>query len=273
MSVALVSGQSGQTARQPKPASNAGSPAAGRGRRRRPRRPRRRAAPDVAAQRALVDQYCVTCHNAQAEDGQPAAGPAGPRAPRRPRGNRGKGRPEAAGRHDAADGHAAAGSGDARVADHAGWRTSSIAARSRICLPPGLHRLNRTEYANAIRDLLGARSRCHEVPAVRRFDARLRQHRRRADDVAGADGGVSVGGRQDQPPGDRRRVGADAGRVRRARRHRAELPRRGAAVRHARRHADQASSSRPTASTRSRSRASPATSRRCSAASRASSSR
>ena len=30
---------------------------------------------------------------------------------------------------------------------------------------PGLHRLNRTEYANAIRDLLEPRYRCCEVPA------------------------------------------------------------------------------------------------------------
>ena len=86
-----------------------------------------------------------------------------------------------------------------------------------------------------------ARSGCDEVPAGRRLDPRLRQHRRRADDVAGADGGVPVGGGQDQPPGDRQRHGADAGGVRRARRHRAEPSHRGAAVRHARRHPDQAS--------------------------------
>jgi len=53
MSVALVSGQSGQTARPPKPASN---PEAAK-----PPAP----APDVARQRALVDQYCVGCHNAK----------------------------------------------------------------------------------------------------------------------------------------------------------------------------------------------------------------
>src|SRR5262245_66207355 len=55
MSVALVSGQSSQVARQSKPVSNpiaqsqAKSPAA----------------PDAATQRALMDQYCVTCHNAK----------------------------------------------------------------------------------------------------------------------------------------------------------------------------------------------------------------
>src|SRR5262249_43869124 len=45
MSVALVSGQSGQTARSSNPVSAS--------------------AADVTAQRALLDQYCVTCHNAK----------------------------------------------------------------------------------------------------------------------------------------------------------------------------------------------------------------
>ena len=50
MSVALVSAQAGQTARQSNPASQAPAKTAV-------------AAPDAAAQRALIDQYCVTCHN------------------------------------------------------------------------------------------------------------------------------------------------------------------------------------------------------------------
>ena len=106
MSVALVSVESAQNARQPRPVP---TPAA---------RPQAVAdAAEAAKQRALVDQYCVTCHNTRlktanllldqldlthlgdhAEIGR-------------------KSRPEASGRHDAADGHAAAGSGHNGVAD------------------------------------------------------------------------------------------------------------------------------------------------------------
>ena len=45
MSVAFVFGQAGQAARQAKPVQAA--------------------TPDVSSQRALLDQYCVTCHNAK----------------------------------------------------------------------------------------------------------------------------------------------------------------------------------------------------------------
>src|SRR5205823_2396324 len=64
MSVSLVSGQSGPATRKPTRASNpAARPAA------RPQAPDLQKAPasvpDVTTQRALVDQYCVTCHNAR----------------------------------------------------------------------------------------------------------------------------------------------------------------------------------------------------------------
>src|ERR1700733_16198315 len=49
MSVVLVSGQSASTAPQPKPAAT----------------PVRAQAPDFATQRAVLDQYCVGCHNAK----------------------------------------------------------------------------------------------------------------------------------------------------------------------------------------------------------------
>src|SRR5215813_646162 len=55
MSVALVSGQ---TARQTTPAANAAA---------RPQTRPQTAITDASAQRALVDQYCVTCHNAKAK--------------------------------------------------------------------------------------------------------------------------------------------------------------------------------------------------------------
>src|SRR5262245_43223236 len=65
MSVALVSGQSSQPAKQSKPTSTHQA---------RPQSPPQPPtvgaqspsdAPDSATQRALVDQYCVVCHNAR----------------------------------------------------------------------------------------------------------------------------------------------------------------------------------------------------------------
>ena len=61
-----------------------------------------------------------------------------------------------------------------------------------------VHRLNRAEYANAVRDLLGVEADLSSAAAERRRRLRLRQHRRGADDVAAAaralsDGGVARG--------------------------------------------------------------------------------
>ena len=56
-----------------------------------------------------------------------------------------------------------------------------------------LHRLNRAEYRNAVRDLLGLDLDVVAAPAARRFELRLRQHRRRAEAVADADGTLSLG--------------------------------------------------------------------------------
>src|SRR5262250_275144 len=141
MSVALVTGQ---TARQSTPAS---TPAA---------RPQARpaAAPDASTQRALLDQYCVTCHNAraktanllldqldlahlgdQAEIGEKVvrklrAGMMPPVNMKRP---------------------------DASTLDgFVHWMEGELDRGAATHLPaPGLHRLNRLEYANAVRDLLG----------------------------------------------------------------------------------------------------------------------
>ena len=73
--------------------------------------------------------------------------------------------------------------------------------------PPGLHRLNRTEYANAIRDLLAVEVDPSKYLPVGRFHARLRQCRRRIDAFAGAARRLHLGRRKDQPHGGRRRVG------------------------------------------------------------------
>ncbi len=108
---------------------------------------------DAAAQRALVDQYCVTCHNARlktanllldqldlahlgdhAEIGEKVvrklrAGMMPPTGVRRP--------------------------DPATLESLIRWMENELDRSAVAHLPPpGLHRLNRTEYANAIRDLL-----------------------------------------------------------------------------------------------------------------------
>src|SRR5262245_31287902 len=55
MSAGLVSGQAGQT---PRPSAPTSAPAA-----------KAAAAPDSSAQRALLNQYCVTCHNERLKTG------------------------------------------------------------------------------------------------------------------------------------------------------------------------------------------------------------
>ncbi len=152
MTVALVSGQTGQTGQRPKPGFNPAAkpqatPQAAAVKAKAP-------APDAAAQRALVDQYCVTCHNARlktanllldqldlahlgdhAEVGEKVirklrAGMMPPTGMRRP--------------------------DPATLQSLIRWMENELDRSAVTHLPPpGLHRLNRTEYANAVRDLLG----------------------------------------------------------------------------------------------------------------------
>jgi mono/diheme cytochrome c family protein len=109
----------------------------------------------VATQRQLMDQYCVTCHNSRAKTGGIAldavdlanVGPHAEvleRAVRRVRA--GLMPPSGARRPDAAT-----------LASLAEGLEGSLnrAAVSPNLVAPGLHRVNRTEYANAIRELLG----------------------------------------------------------------------------------------------------------------------
>ena len=157
-SVALVSGSSGATARLSKPASNAvvrpqtshtgPQPPALEAKSAKPP-----AAPDVAMQRALVDQYCVVCHNARlktanllldqldlAQLGDHAE--IGEKVVRKLRA--GMMPPTGARRPD-----------PATLESLIRWMEDKL-DRSAVTHvpPPGLHRLNRAEYANAIRDLL-----------------------------------------------------------------------------------------------------------------------
>ena len=61
-------------------------------------------------------------------------------------------------------------------------------------------RLNRNEYSNTIRDLLGVDFRAEKRFPHRRSRLRLRQHRRRPDHLAGADGEVPGRRRRASPP-------------------------------------------------------------------------
>ncbi|MEO8258963.1 MAG: DUF1592 domain-containing protein [Acidobacteriota bacterium] len=151
MSVALVSGQSGPAARQTRPASAAAArvqtPAG-------PLAPAVKGpAPDVAVQRALIDQYCVTCHNARVKTADllldqldltqlGSHADVGEKVVRKLRA--GMMPPSGLRRPD-----------PATMETLIRWMEGELDRGAVTHLPaPGLHRLNRTEYANAIRDLL-----------------------------------------------------------------------------------------------------------------------
>ncbi len=137
-SVALVSGQgepAARTAQAPAAVSQAAAPA------------------DVARERQLVDQYCVTCHNARLKtaglllDQLDLAHLAdhvdiGEKVVRKLRA--GLMPPTGARRPDPA-------ALDSLIR---GLENTLDSGAAPHLPPPGLHRLNRTEYANAIRDLL-----------------------------------------------------------------------------------------------------------------------
>src|SRR4029453_7256445 len=108
---------------------------------------------DVAAKRALVDQYCVTCHNARLKTAnllleQLGLGRRGDNAEIGEKGLRklraGMMPPSGMRRPDAAT-----------LQSLIRWMEDELDRSTVTHVPaPGLHRLNRTEYANAIRDLL-----------------------------------------------------------------------------------------------------------------------
>ena len=109
--------------------------------------------------RALLDQYCVTCHNDRLKTANLSLQGLDLTKVGRPRRAVGEGDPQAARRRDAAAGSAAAAAGRVRRRCATGSRRRSIARRPDAPTPGSvvLHRLNRTEYANAIRDLLDLR--------------------------------------------------------------------------------------------------------------------
>jgi len=180
MSVALVSGQSGQTARQSNSSSNpvvtpgrAGSSAQASN-----IKSQSSAAPDVAKQRALIDQYCVGCHNARAKTANlmldqldlanlGAHAEIGEKVVRKLRA--GMMPPTTRPRPD-----------PATMESMIRWMEGELDRSAVTNLPPpGLHRLNRTEYANAVRDLLAL-----EVDATKFLPAD--DSTRGFDNIAGA---------------------------------------------------------------------------------------
>ena len=110
-------------------------------------------APDPASTRALLDQYCVTCHNAKLKTANLMLDQLdlthlgdhveiGEKVVRKVRA--GLMPPTGSRRPDAA-----------ALETFVGWMERELDRQADIHLPPpGLHRLNRIEYANAIRDLL-----------------------------------------------------------------------------------------------------------------------
>ena len=153
MWVTGVAGQSGRSnpAASPSASAPASSQAAA------PRAPQLRpattVAPDSSGPRALIDQYCVTCHNARTKTanllldrldlrnlGEHAE--IAEKVVRKMRA--GLMPPTDARRPDAAT-----------LESLIRWLETELDRQAATHIPPpGLHRLNRTEYANAIRDLL-----------------------------------------------------------------------------------------------------------------------
>ena len=163
----LVSGTSGQTAR-PRPQGTSAASAAAT------------AAPaaDAAAQRAFLDKYCVSCHNEKTKtadlmlDKLDAAhlsnhAEIAEKVIRKLRA--GMMPPSGMSRPDAATMETLIRSMEGQID-----RAATI-----NLLPPGIHRLNRTEYANAIRDLLAL-----EVDATKFLPAD--DSTRGFDNIAGA---------------------------------------------------------------------------------------
>ena len=137
MSSMLVSAQTGQTARQTNPAATAAVPDAA----------------EAAKQQAVIKQYCVTCHNDRLKTGTLTLEPldmghlgnhaeVAEKVIRKLRA--GLMPPVNMKRPDSAT-----------MSSLIRWMESELDRSAVTHLPaPGLHRLNRTEYANAIRDIL-----------------------------------------------------------------------------------------------------------------------
>ena len=188
----------------------------------------------------VLDRYCAGCHNddrlgrRHVVRRRSTAADVG--AQRRRLGSR---RPQAPHRADAAEGRAAPRSRRARRR-LASWFERRLDAAWARAPNPGakpLARLNRTEYANAIRDLLAYDA--GPIAATLPQDVSVggfRQHRGGARRVADAARGLRASGHADRPPrGRRSHDGSRRDSLRGGSRIRAAAAHRGTAARHARR--------------------------------------
>ena len=155
----------------------------------------------------VLQKYCVTCHNGRLKTAGLQIDSLDVRSRGRRRAAVGKDRHEAAHRRDAAAGAAAAGCRRPIARSRRRSNASSMRRRPRRRIPGRVpvHRLNRSEYTNAIRDLLGPRDRWTRPAVVGRGrPGRLRQRGERAVGVAGAARELPVGRANDQPARGRR---------------------------------------------------------------------
>ena len=162
------------------------------------------AAANAQPNQALVNRYCVTCHNQRLKtaklelDTLDLTHPekdalVWERAIRKLRG--GMMPPPGAARPPAADVQALAAYLETTL-DKAGAANPN----------PGsvrIHRLNRAEYSNAMRDLFGLRRGRVDAAAQRRHQRRLRQHRQRVEGVALVPRSIHHGGSRDGEAGRR----------------------------------------------------------------------
>ena len=118
-----------------------------------------------------------------------------------------------------------------RARKRAGSHGDGVRAAARTA-PAEPHRVRERDSRPA-----RSRNRRGEVSAVRRFDRRLRQHRRRARHLVHARRGLRERGAEDRAARARLSRGSGAGRLSHEGRHVAGLSHRRTAVRHARRHA------------------------------------
>ena len=161
-------------------------------------------APSDSHQAMLVDLLLLLPQH-QSESRR--AGAAGARHPsgRRRRRNMGEGRAEAARTPDAAAGKPATGAEGHRCLRRVdGERAGSAIPRAPKAGYVGIQRLSRTEYAAAVKALVGVDDRRQGRPPAGRRGRRLRQHRLRAERLADIHRAVRRSGADDREEGDRR---------------------------------------------------------------------
>ncbi len=163
--------------------------------------------------RAVLDRYCVTCHNSRAKSGGLVLEKIDLSDVGAHSDTVGEGRAQGARRHDAPARHAGpAGRGQAGAA-----RLAHVAARPRgpgvaPARPPARPSSEPRRVRQRHPRPAGPRDRPGSAAAGRRFERRLRQHRRRAGPVSRAARELSLGGRPHQRARDRRPEDAADGR-------------------------------------------------------------